>query len=120
MNTELQKTIDTLKANGHSVFKVKLGRTEYIYRSISRMEYTHLQKEITNMAKNFKEGQNQDEATSALREAGEELLVMKGLISPEIANRIDFNAFPAGHITSLSEYIMIASGFNADAEPEEL
>lgn len=120
MDIEIQKKVDQLKAAGHSVLKLKLMNREFIYRSLNRQEYNELQKKIAASAKQLMSDNADENVEMLAREKAEEELVLRALVAPEVDTVLDFKTFPAGIIQTLSEYIMRASGFGIEAEPEEL
>lgn len=123
MNEQVKTKVDAVKAAGLPVFSVKMGARSFIYRGMNRREFRDLQTDLAKAADTIraKFADNQakmDSEIALLKEKGEEKLVLKCLIDPEIASELDVDTVPAGLITRLAELIMKASGFD-DAEPSE-
>ncbi len=128
----LQSLIDNAKQAGHSVFSVKIAGRVYVYRSINRKEFRDLRDSLAKKAENIKntakiaaektkEEVNQaavDISVANLKEEGEEEMVLLGLISHPTITRSELDNFPAGIIASLSDKILMASGFGEEAEEE--
>lgn len=116
MNEDLKIKIDNLKAQGHSVYKVKMAGHEYIYRTVMRGEFKKLQSAAAEDAK----AAGEDEVKlAAVLDSNKEKLVVKCLVHP-VLTEVDLADLPAGIVDSLSESIMASSGFGADAVPEQL
>lgn len=128
----LQQLINDAKSVGHSVFSVKIGGKTYVYRSINRKEFRELQDSLAKKAEDIKNAAKAlgkpkedlvqtdiDAKIARLKEVGEEQMVMLGLISTTPITPQELDNFPAGVITSLSDKILIASGFGEEAEEEE-
>lgn len=131
---EVQALVDEAKKDGHVVFSLKLAGVAYIYRSINRQEFRQLQQKLADEAEkarieavNKKQGLSEDDPKIAeidaqlekrameIREKGEERLVEKGLLHPELTSNT-----PAGVSTSIADRIMEASAFGSEEEPEML
>lgn len=112
----VKSDVATAKANGCTVLSVSINKSQYVYRSINRLEYKKLQEDMLNSQKAA------DEKTiAAVRDDGEEQLVLKALIHPRVASKLDLNGFPAGVISKLAELVMQASGFgDIEEKPVEL
>lgn len=132
----LKPLIDKAKADGHSVFSIKIGGKSYVYRSINRKEFRQMQDELAKRAesirreigeKNKKDGVVDnveiETRTARLKEEGEELVVMLAVLSDPPITPARLDNFPAGVISSLSDRILMAAGFDEkaqDVEPTEL
>ncbi len=125
----LQSLIDNAKQVGHSVFSVKIGGKVYVYRSINRREFRELQDSLAKRAEEIKStsktvGKSEvsqpdiDTKIARLKEEGEEQMVLLGLISSPPITKAELDNFPAGVIASLSDKILMASGFGEEAEEE--
>lgn len=124
MDDILKQKIEAIKQNGLPVFSVKIGTTAYIYRGINRKEFRDLQGHMAKLAEDLRAKHKEDEnklnaELSLLKEKGEEKLVIKCLLLPEIRTELDIDLIPAGAITKVADLVMKASGFD-DTEPEEL
>lgn len=134
----LKPLIDKAKADGHSVFSIKLGGKTYVYRSINRKEFRKIQDELSKKAEKIrketteKASKNKDGAVDSgeveakiarLKEEGEELTVMQALLTTTPITLEQLDNFPAGVISAISDKILMAAGFGEaaeDAEPTEL
>lgn len=131
---EVKALVDRAKKDGHVVFSLKLAGVPYIYRSINREEFRELQQKLADEAEearveavNKKQGLAEDDPKVAevdaqlekkameIREKGEERLVEKGLLHPQLSLNT-----PAGVSTSIADRIMEASAFGSEEEPEML
>lgn len=101
MDTALQNKIDEAKKAGHVVMSVRIGDTDYIYRSINRFEWRVFQNQLA------KAGDKAENLVN-LRDESEEKVVKMALLHPMIA---DFNKAPAGLVSQLADLILKASGF---------
>lgn len=130
---KLQPVIDDIKASGHNVFKASLSGSEYIYRSINRLEYRQVQdtimKKSLERAKAIQAKSEEGDDVSALeldtgdrsREDGEEALFQLAMVFPKVDSDLDIHQFPAGAVTKVADLIMEASGFVAGTpEVEQL
>lgn len=123
MNEQLKQEIDAVKANGLSVFSIKIGTGTFIYRGMNRKEFRALQAELAKAADTIRtrfaeDATKMESELSLLKESGEEKLVMKCILDPKLATELDVDRLSAGVVTKLAELIMKASGFD-DAEPEK-
>ena len=134
LGDEVLAKIAKAKEEGHVVFSIKLAGVKYVYRSINREEFRELQLALANDAEKvklasdaakigLKEGDpalakidsELEKKALDIREAGEDRLVVKGLIHPELNKNT-----PAGVSTTLADRIMEASAFGSEEEPEML
>jgi hypothetical protein len=97
-----QAVIDDWKNKYGEVYKIDLGGDEFYYRPLKRAEYKAVL-------------QSQGESTSFR----EEQIVQKCLIYPEI-DAASTGATKAGIISTLTDCIMMVSGFGVDSEPVKL
>ena len=104
-----KEKIEELKAKYGKIFKVNVSGADYVYRGLSRGEFRAIQ------AKSITDPTGYDASQGSIIE---EEMVKTCLIYPE--GEVDMDALPAGVPSLLSNYISEASGFNADAIPEEL
>lgn len=115
---EVQDKVASLKSQGYVVQAITIAGTKYVYKSVNRAEFRALQEKLTREAeeakKNLPEDKLEQEAL-AIRDRGEERLVEVGLIHPPLSANT-----PAGVLTSIADYIMQASGFGIETEPETL
>jgi hypothetical protein len=132
LNTEVKNLIDKAKADGHVVYAINISGSKYYYRSINRAEFRELQETLTleaeavrSEADKLKKGLKEDDPkledinnklereAAAIRDRGEDRLVQKGLIHPQLSTNT-----PAGVIASVADRIMQASGYGNEEEPE--
>lgn len=97
-----QAMIDEWKSKCGEVYKIVLGDESFYYRPLKRTEY----KTIIQNA----------EATTSYRE---EQIVQKCVLSPEI-DMANAGSTKAGIISTLTDCIMMVSGFGTENEPVKL
>lgn len=119
ISPEIAEKIKKVKEAGHIVRKVKLGSREFIYRSISRLEFSKLQSEVNKMTP---EGEVTAEQMTKVKDKSESSIVATCLVFPEIQSDMDLDQVivTAGTIPTLSELIMEASDFGAQPQVEDL
>jgi hypothetical protein len=131
---DIQCLIDAAKAENHLVFSVKVAGTTCYYRSLSRSEFRQIQDKLSADAELIKEDADKkkeglkdddpkllqinkdlEKKANEIKEKTEEVILSKALLYPKLSS-----STPAGFYTTLSDRVMEASGFGADAEPEML
>jgi hypothetical protein len=121
---ELTNKIEASKAEGHSVFAVDLAGRKYIYRSINRNEFRKLQADTarrqTDIVNSTASDAEKEIKIAGLGDTSEEELVVVAVLDPPFDTTMDLVNVPAGVITSLTNLIMSASAFGAEAKPTAL
>lgn len=124
---DLDQKVEELKKSGFRIFKAKIAGVNTVYRSINRKEFRDMQKAIAEKTDLLQKGAGPDASqekrqmiANNMKEEGEEMLVLKAVVSPKMDTVLDLQALPAGFVMSVAEKIMVASGFSEDIEPEEL
>jgi len=131
---EVNAAIVKAKADGHQVFSITISGVKYVYRSINRTEFRTLQDQLTTEAEKAKLESDKakkalpadspelealnirlEKEALAIRDRGEEKLVLQGLLHPAIGPNT-----PAGVFPSIANRIMASSGFDNENEPEML
>lgn len=107
-----KEKIDELKKEYGKVFKVNIAGSDYVYRPLMRKEYREMQEKAM---REMSESGTYDPSSQL---DIEDDMLLKCVVYPEDIKDID--SLPAGVGPSLSAYVADASGFNADAKPEEL
>jgi len=97
-----QEMINEWKAKYGEVYKVEIAGEEFYYRPLKRAEY----KVVISTA----------DTSPSFRE---EQIVQKCSIYPKI-EPATMPALKAGVVTTLTDYIMLVSGFGTDSEPVKL
>lgn len=97
-----QAMIDDWKGKYGEIYKIDLGGDEYYYRPLRRAEYKSVL-------------QSQGESTSFR----EEQIVQKCVIYPAI-DAASTGSTKAGVISTLTDCIMMVSGFGVESEPIKL
>jgi len=97
-----QAIIDDWKSKYGEIYKIGLGGEDYYYRPLRRAEY-----------KTIIQGQ---EASTSFRE---EQIVQKCVIYPDITTESTAGT-KAGIVSTLTDCIMMVSGFGVDTEPIKL
>lgn len=121
MNIDRQK-IDELKKAGFRVFSAKIAGIETVYRSLSRREFREIQKKLADKTEAMRKANPEvsDAQIAQMKEEGEEQLVLKSVLSPQLDSELDLLNLPAGYIQSIAESVMSVSGFGETIEPVEL
>ena len=116
LSNDVRQLVDKAKENGSTVLGVGLNGTDFVYRSINRLEWRELQRGIQSRAK---AAEAQD---VTIKDEGEDDVVMKALISPKLQSKQELLQLPAGVVTQLADLILRASGFTIaeDAAPVKL
>lgn len=104
---EINDTISDLKKTGHKVCKTTIDGKAYTYTNFLRSEWKNLQKELAEIQGKVIAS---DPAAIGVKEAGEELIVVRALLSPE-PTPTTISSLPAGLISTLADLILQASGF---------
>lgn len=111
------KDVATAKQNGCVVQLIELGSAEFIYRSLNRMEWKSIQKQALKNAQGD-DGQLDAVKMAENKDAGEESVVVRGLIYPKVSDPGDLSGYPAGYISQLADRITELSGYGeTTAEP---
>lgn len=97
-----QVMIDEWKSKYGEIYKIDLAGEEYYYRPLKRAEYKGII-QTPETAPSFREEQ----------------IVTKCVIYPKI-DAVTIAASKAGVVSTLTDYVMLVSGFGSDSEPVKL
>ena len=105
--------IEEQKKKYGKVFKGYVGKSQYIFRTLSRKEHLEIQKNVFPTGMPSDPAAVKPEDNSAMEDATLALVVLW----PE---KLDTGKLDAGVAVTLVPQILSASGFVAPSEPEEL
>lgn len=109
------EAVKTLKEEGWDPTYVKIAGREYLYRAITRKEWRDI---LISRNKRFAEAEGDENKILEINEDEQDKLVQMATLFPL---NFDVSKAPAGVISTLSDSILIESGFNGiDMAPEKL
>ena len=114
VSKEAKTAADEAKKSGFKPMYVVVAGAEYVYRGVTRKEWRlHLEERNSLL----KEAEQDEVRQAEIQEEAMESIVGIALIFPEFNK----DTFPAGAIQTLSDNILLASGFGGpDIDPVEL
>jgi len=121
MSTSIEDKIKAAKTCGSRVMKSKVSGIEVIYRSLTRKEMRDLQRKVADKTDSLRKDKERLSEAELLRlkEEGEEAIVFRGVLSPNLESELDLLGLPAAFVPNVAEYILSASGFGEEITPPE-
>jgi len=120
LGKDVESDVKKAKEHGCVVEYLPLGDSEFVYRSLNRLEWKTLHAESIAKTRGV-DGSVDPMKVIEIKDESEDAVAMKALIYPKHETVAELSNYPAGYIAQLADRITELSGFGeSDVEPTKL